>query len=138
MSDKLGCLERKRKRQCFYYLLPVTPLCFSVTQKTASFIGDDDEMVACGSDDWGVYVWALEGARACVCPFFWAFLRGQHYLFNLNMIASVHSIRSSPCTFWTTFTFRTTFFRTTLTFRTTPLGLVFFFGQTSQQGTTQE
>eukprot|EP00667_Euglena_gracilis_P005026 EG_transcript_5058 len=31
-----------------------------VTQKTASFIGDDDEMVACGSDDWGVYVWALE------------------------------------------------------------------------------
>eukprot|EP00668_Euglena_longa_P031463 GGOE01040667.1.p1 GENE.GGOE01040667.1~~GGOE01040667.1.p1 ORF type:complete len:333 (+),score=65.79 GGOE01040667.1:48-1046(+) len=32
-----------------------------VTQKTASFIGDDDEMVACGSDEWGVYIWALAG-----------------------------------------------------------------------------
>eukprot|EP00906_Rhabdomonas_costata_P032465 RCo045735 len=31
-----------------------------VTVKMASFLGDRDEFIGCGSDDWGVYVWALE------------------------------------------------------------------------------
>jgi len=42
----------------------VCPPTSAVTQKTPAFVGDGDQLVACGSDDWGVYLWALEGAPA--------------------------------------------------------------------------